>query len=1074
SKGDGSYNYVIFDDDDIDVVAKYSKDGDVQGWTDPDGTIHIIASNNTKETLPATLLHESLHNFFYRDGKAKDRAIRQLQKARKLAGKKGVVSDWFKDADNWVAGAEAMVPGDTPSAQRDEEVLAYAVTNFEKAPRTIKNIVERLLGELRAFLIRKFGIDLKITPATLRALARQNLGVLAIHRTGIIKPNAKPEGASVRFSKSTGDEHLDSLLGKIGKGHKSFRERVKAGLANIGDRLIQYNLDQFHAMKLVEQELGIISEKGEIKNFDASSYVAMRMSTSTDAQLMVAMERGHLVWEKLDSGGKVASFAKDSKGLLQILQPVADRIHEWEAYMVARRAARLYLEGREHLLTPSEIKAGLELGKKYPVFEKVAKDWAAFNKAMLDFAEEAGLIDPETRKMWEHADYIPFNRIIEGRDLVAGPKTKKGVANQSSGIRRLKGGTSRLNDVLENMIMNTAYLIDASMKNHAAQMAIDNLVKAGLATQAPMKIKSALVTDSSIRQVLKDEGVDLSAVGADVIRGLKKMWALHHPTGPDVVRVMRDGKPVYYRIHDRMVYQALTSINTDEFANLTKLLSAPKRWLTTGVTITPAFQFANFTRDTLQAFVISRDRLQPIISAFKGAARTLENHDDYWELLASGGGFHNGYINSHDPSRTAKIIKAEMRKKGFKAGLIDSPKKALDRWLDLSNAIENANRLVVYDAAIRGGRGKLAAAYEGKDLMDFSMTGSGTLYKFLARTVPFFNARVQGLYRLARGIHENPRAFLLKGSMILLASIAYSLLNADDDRYKDLSEEDKDLYWHFWAGDGDDALHIRIPKPFEVGVLFGTIPERFIEAMLSNESDAAKRFLKRLGWNMTNVFQMNPTPQAIKPVAEIWADYDFFTGRPIVGVANQDKIAAYQYTPFTHKSMIALGKETGLSPAQVEHLIRGYFGPMGDFLMTASDLVVEGLWDFPATPEWRLDDYPVIGRFVKETPPRTSRYTKEFWDMFGDARDAYNTLLALRREGDTEGAISLLGDNLDKIADYKVGKAFYTRIKEINKRVRMIHLSRVMTPEEKRERLDQLTKVKLDLYKKAVESMKAN
>nr|WP_330163160.1 LPD38 domain-containing protein [Yersinia frederiksenii] len=93
--------------------------------------------------------------------------------------------------------------------------------------------------------------------------------------------------------------------------------------------------------------------------------------------------------------------------------------------------------------------------------------------------------------------------------------------------------------------------------------------------------------------------------------------------------------------------------------------------------------------------------------------------------------------------------------------------------------------------------------------------------------LPFFNARMQGLSKLGRAIKENPREVLKRGGMITAASLALMALNWDDKRYEELQDWDKDTYWHVWIGD----QHVRFPKPFEIGLMFGTLPERFVRAL---------------------------------------------------------------------------------------------------------------------------------------------------------------------------------------------------------------------------------------------------
>ena len=83
------------------------------------------------------------------------------------------------------------------------------------------------------------------------------------------------------------------------------------------------------------------------------------------------------------------------------------------------------------------------------------------------------------------------------------------------------------------------------------------------------------------------------------------------------------------------------------------------------------------------------------------------------------------------------------------------------------------------------------------------------------------NARIQGLDKVYRGAKDNPKAFVLRGSMLMAASIALEMVNMGDERYEEVEDWDKDTYWHFWV----DGQHYRLPKPFEIGVLFATIPD---------------------------------------------------------------------------------------------------------------------------------------------------------------------------------------------------------------------------------------------------------
>lgn len=63
----------------------------------------------------------------------------------------------------------------------------------------------------------------------------------------------------------------------------------------------------------------------------------------------------------------------------------------------------------------------------------------AMNDALLDMAEDAGLISHADRKQWQDNDwYIPFYREDDDGDVM-GPWKQKGLAGQRAMIKKLKG-----------------------------------------------------------------------------------------------------------------------------------------------------------------------------------------------------------------------------------------------------------------------------------------------------------------------------------------------------------------------------------------------------------------------------------------------------------------------------------------------------------------------------------------------------------------------------------------------------------------------------------------------------------
>jgi hypothetical protein len=338
--------------------------------------------------------------------------------------------------------------------------------------------------------------------------------------------------------------------------------------------------------------------------------------------------------------------------------------------------------------------------------------------------------------------------------------------------------------------------------------------------------------------------------------------------------------------------------------------------------------------------------------------------------------------------------------------------------------------------------------------------------------VPFFNARLQGLYKLKRAGAipgwASKSKVLAKGGVIAAISLALLALNWDDERYEDLPDWDKDLYWHFFVGDE----HLRVPKPFEVGVMYGTIPERM--ARYFGDKDDEKRAMKQLLWNIRESLNLVQMPQIAKPVAELWANKDTFTGMDIEGMADEGKLKSARYNEHTSLTMRKLGEAFGdeldLSPKQMEHLWRGYLGTLGMYALGATDLAVHWATDAPTKPDYRPDQLPVIKSFYRGSEPaRTTRYKTEMYEMLRELEQINRTIRSYAKQGRIEDAKALKEESSGKLKALGPLRAGAKGAKAIRIRIDRIIRDEDMPGDEKREKINELYEKSNKLTKKMVE-----
>jgi hypothetical protein len=920
------------------------------------------------------------------------------------------------------------------------------------------------------------------------------------------------------------DHHKKIFVGVAKR--ETLRQRAARFRASIVENGLQNAVDRFHGIKRALENVNFEDDG----TFDP--YLHARLSTGLDGIMRGVMEWGYPVWRDgiVDHDG--------GAGLLDILEPVANVLEEWGSYMAARRARRLMGIGKERLMSEEQIEAFLEYGNQFPMFEKVAKDYEVFNKKVLDFAQESGIIDAAKREVWEHADYVPFWRVMDSAAGEANPNAQwmhglgrnAGLADQRSPIIQLTGGKDKLGDIVNNITMNFAKLIDTSIKNHAALLTVDALQNTGTIhdiPSQPMDVKKRIIPKKQLREILEASGIDPDTLPDKVFQGLAEMYSIEAPSGPGVISVMRAGKREYYHTEDKLLWKAMTAIDMAKMPRWMNILRAPKRFYTATITLAPAFAVKNYVRDFLSAWVTSRDLYIPFWKSLKGFHSALLNKEDYRRVVSAGAAFDSGYLNYGDPNSTFRAVRRSLRAKGFRQRtVLDAPGRLYEGYKALLSAAENANRMAVYNAALAAGKSRARAVFEAKDLMDFSMGGSAWAAQFLIQTVPFMNARAQGIYRLQRGATEidasadthfgryaQPYAFLMKGMMLMAAGMALFLKYRDDPRYEELDDYMKDGFYNWWIGDH----HFVLPKPFEVGALFNTVPERAwqyfedkykleigedgLKLVPGEDPNAAWRNMKdRLKHMVGETFAANPIPQAVKPFIEDWRNRDFFTDREIVTYYEQQRaIPQTQARYYTSPTIIELTKLLSplpeeyssvptllRSPRRLEHLVRGYTGTLGRYALMATDAAVRNMMEYPAppaiSPNWKdvqagdmatlenIKNWPFFNSFYKGTPGKgRTKYEQRFYDHLRATSGVSQSMSWLARNY-MEERYDWTEENMEEF--YGVAPTFEgyrESISGYNREIMAIYTDEGMDPWTKRTEIESLQMEKNELFKEAFE-----
>jgi hypothetical protein len=288
----------------------------------------------------------------------------------------------------------------------------------------------------------------------------------------------------------------------------------------------------------------------------------------------------------------------------------------------------------------------------------------------------------------------------------------------------------------------------------------------------------------------------------------------------------------------------------------------------------------------------------------------------------------------------------------------------------------------------------------------------------------------------------------------MLMHLAYK----DDEEYKKREDWDRDNFWWLKLPGMDYAL--RLPKPFEMGVA-GTLVERSLDQIM-DDSVEGKEMAETMFRMFGSTFSMNPTPQFVKPVLDIYANKDSFTGAPIessgmerLSVSERKRASTTWLETFgADVANVMLPESMHLSPVQMAHMIRGYLGWLGAVSMDTAR--------FAAMP-FSEGEYPDVSfanqfmlGFVKELPSNQSKYITSFYKNSQIINQALADMRHYAAIGQMDKVMEIATENRDKLALEKLYNSTSKQLTNIRKQINVITNSKTMDGAAKKEAIDRM------------------
>jgi hypothetical protein len=473
---------------------------------------------------------------------------------------------------------------------------------------------------------------------------------------------------------------------------------------------------------------------------------------------------------------------------------------------------------------------------------------------------------------------------------------------------------------------------------------------------------------------------------ADALPFIKRVSG-NAPNNAMTYKQMVNGKQVTYEVTDREVFDLLTGVDSQTANVALRMAQAFSRFGRSAITLMPDFAVANVIRDigqtgpqridatravreagvgaglggVLGAATADEDAnlgaaflrgaglgagagafARPMLKTLRAMGDVAGNSEAYKDFIRSGASTEGFSVRT---PKDAQEALRQLERSGVSLSDVVSPRRWVDALEWIGSIGEQSSRLVAFQEARQGfgsisPRSAAEAAFEAQDRsLRFRNVGRAT--KGVASVTKFWNAKVQGWDKLYRMV-KNPKTAGLAATMITAPTVSLWYANKDNPEYWNRPAWERNLFWLVPKGDGKEFY--RIPKPFEFGYIFASLPERMLDFMAqkgmidSAAGDVAEpgAALGRAAKDMALATTEGtiPIPDVLSTGLQAWQGRDWFRNRNIV--SNPNLPTGMQVGDRTSALARQAGK-LGLSPEMVDFAVQDVAGSAGRFALEQTD-----------------------------------------------------------------------------------------------------------------------------------------
>jgi hypothetical protein len=1002
--------------DSMDTLPGEGHPENVQGLTTPQGEVHLVANKLTPETLPRVAMHEMGVHVGMR-GMVGDKVWGDL--TSQALTTKGDAFD----------RARQSVPENTPEHLKGEETLAYLVENAPNLP-----IVKRAISAVKNWARITFGAKLDLTEADAHHLAAK-----ALRRESQTATRAPREETAFSV---TPNSKLQEQVEKDRQGMRPAAVKKKKGLRdtlgisakNMQDKadlyetkMVSHDARFVNSMRRTLQSMGLdpnvigrimdrISQAQTVNESSVAAEAALRggMEYDKDTEFFVAVDKTDNVVsmrQLMEDAGKAEGWSEYETNRFFTTYMVSKRLQEMykkmhslkvEANKQTDPAAKsaLYKQSRElkakldlESLSEEDCNKAIDAYKTVDGFVKAEKMWHKIRENVIGTLVDSGLYSKEKATAYfDAAAYAPMWRIMTKEvtneeldniyeDMATGAY-KTNISSLTKGMReRSYKGSKR--DVF-NMMDNV---------EHWVQLSNSRAIRAKKATDL-IDVARRYLPEGSVSRLY---GTKTDKEGA--------------------ITCYFHGKKQYWKFEDPLMALAFTGIPA---APLTfKLISDVSNLMRDTIVLAPTFTIAQLPQDIYSAAFSTGIKnpamlLKDMVVEF-GLTAFSKDKTQTHDILKRIGAV--GSKDAYADSRSLHVYDT-----AHHTHLSSKPKGTLRKtkdWLEqFAMAGDNAIRQAVYKRTMKelegDPRAKSIAYQRAFDVINFRRRGASAKLEQLRSMTPFMGAALQaqraafqvlagrGLAYQSSADNKSIRKRLLSTSMVMMvSSLLYNMLygtvlgdDEDKDAFNKGDIHERDTHIMVFGGNSPVSVPIRpdiFALPFITGnhLFHGLGGDENPKQTLEAYRDA---ILSASGINIPLV------PPAVKEPVQLAANYDFYTGRPIVAERLQGKLPEYQYDEKTSELGKLVGK-FGVSPVKFDHMVKGIFGGMGTAVLGVSN--ISNLISDNPTKDYSAREIARMIPSMSGLVPKENfeQATDTYYSLDEEVRRANNTYNALVKDG---------------------------------------------------------------------------